>query len=110
MALPGSEGLRFTVPPLPRPMRNPIGAGDAVSSGTLLGWCGAKSLSLPIKDGDPKTKSEDEWDQISNAFSWGLACGAASCMGDANSVFILAEAESLYAGIVSTPFEVNQSS
>ena len=109
MANPGSEGLRFTVPPLPKPMRNPIGAGDAVSSGTLLGWCGAKTLPSPVNSEDPRTNIVDEWNQISNAFSWGLACGAASCMGDANSVFILEEAESLYAGILSSPFEVSQS-
>ena len=33
------------------------------------------------------------------AFRWGLACGAASCMADANSVFARADAETLFAGI-----------
>lgn len=31
--------LRVVIPALPRAMVNPIGAGDAVSSGTLLRWC-----------------------------------------------------------------------
>ena len=31
--------VKVIVPALPRDMVNPIGAGDAVSSGTLLRWC-----------------------------------------------------------------------
>ena len=43
-------GIRLQMPPLPRPMKNPIGAGDAVSSGTLLRWSGASvSEGTPAK-------------------------------------------------------------
>ena len=101
-------GLRLSVPELPRPMRNPIGAGDAVSSGTLLGWCGAKVLPLSPKNNgkgaDLGISIKDKWEQIRDAFSWGLACGAASCMGDANSVFLLDEAEALCIGIHTESF------
>lgn len=43
-------GIRLQMPSLPRPMKNPIGAGDAVSSGTLLRWTGAStSKETPAK-------------------------------------------------------------
>ena len=100
-------------------MKNPIGAGDAVSSGTILRWCGAVRNHGPGADGTKEVEEveglegleglegsdeERKWRAISDAFSWGLSCGAASCMGDANSVFNLSDAESLYSGIQSVSY------
>jgi hypothetical protein len=45
-AYTAGNGVRLTVPRLPRPMMNPIGAGDAVASGTLLQWC--EAVPVPI--------------------------------------------------------------
>jgi hypothetical protein len=41
---------------------------------------------------------------VVGAFAWGLSCGAASCMGDANSVFALSDAVELYTGIQTVRF------
>ena len=44
-------------------------------------------------------KGQKEFEEVAKAFAWGLACGAASCMGDANSVFDISDANDLYSGI-----------
>jgi fructose-1-phosphate kinase PfkB-like protein len=70
----------------------PIGAGDAVAAGTLAAWkCLSRdeqqSSSLPhelsavLKDDRvPSTRA------LLSAFSFGLACGTASCLQEQNSV------------------------
>lgn len=95
----------YTLPPLPRPLVNPIGAGDAVSSGTLMAATGAVSgrsfaaaagahSSAPsnASGGDEGAAEVD----VVAAFRWGLACGAASCMTGSNSVFDRADVEALF--------------
>eukprot|EP01041_Mallomonas_annulata_P010812 gene10812-22560_t len=84
---PVDKKYRLEMPPLPGPLINPIGAGDAVSAGTIFAWDGSFQLS-----GWP---SADEMDE-KTAFSWGLACGAASCLTNSNSVFSLADAEAIF--------------
>ena len=107
-----------------------IGAGDAVSSGTLLRWCG--SVVLPgesdsrqaISNNDSnnsknggKNNSKSDGNRIENriendvkllkiqdAFSWGLSCGSASCMGQANSVFDIHDAINFYQNIKTEKF------
>eukprot|EP00596_Hydrurales_sp_CCMP1899_P007185 CAMPEP_0119039558 /NCGR_PEP_ID=MMETSP1177-20130426/9122_1 /TAXON_ID=2985 /ORGANISM="Ochromonas sp, Strain CCMP1899" /LENGTH=376 /DNA_ID=CAMNT_0007003605 /DNA_START=168 /DNA_END=1298 /DNA_ORIENTATION=- len=87
-----SHRMQIKLPPLSR-FKNPIGAGDAVSSGTLSRWCNAVP-SLPAETSGEYTK----WEAIQDAFTWGLGCGSASCMGDSNSVFELNDALDLYKG------------
>lgn len=70
----------------------PIGAGDAVAAGTLAAWkClsnnDSETLYLPLElnalfqdDRSPSTRA------LLSAFSFGLACGTASCLQEQNSV------------------------
>jgi hypothetical protein len=86
----------FPTPPLPRPLANPIGAGDAVASGTLLRWCD----TVPAA---PAATTVGAVAELTEAFAWGLACGAASCLTTENSVFALDDALALRAAIVPRP-------
>jgi fructose-1-phosphate kinase PfkB-like protein len=81
---------------LPRPLANPIGAGDAVASGTLLRWCD----TVPAA---PAATTVGAVAELTEAFAWGLACGAASCLTTENSVFALDDALALRAAIVPRP-------
>jgi hypothetical protein len=84
----GKEQLqaRIQMPPLPGPLINPIGAGDAVASGTMLHWCNAvPRFAL----GGSVVTSNLGWNSAVEAFCWGLSCGAASCLTETNSVFDL---------------------
>ena len=110
-----------------------IGAGDAVSSGTLLRWCGSVVLpgesddrqvisnnsnndSNNSKNGNENNSKSDENRienriandvkllKIQDAFSWGLSCGSASCMGQANSVFDISDAINFYQNIKTEKF------
>ena len=99
------QHVKYTLPALPRPLLNPIGAGDAVASGMLAALTG-KAGPLPVTGGAGagagpvlgRLTLAGGADPVA-AFRWGLACGAASCMTDANSVFARADAEALFAGI-----------
>ena len=71
----------FPTPSLPRPLANPIGAGDAVASGTLLRWCQA----VPAAGSGPSPALAE----LSDAFAWGLT--------NENSVFALDDALALRA-------------
>jgi sugar/nucleoside kinase (ribokinase family) len=75
----------YTMPKLPRPLVNAIGAGDAVASGTILKWT------------DSLASSTEECPV--DAFRWGLSVGSASCMTSENSMFSLEDAKALYNGI-----------
>ena len=82
-----TEVHSYTIPNLPRPIVNAIGAGDSVAAGTLLKWT------------DSLTSSTGECPAV-DAFRWGLAVGSASCMTSENSVFSLEDAKALYDDIV----------
>ena len=109
---------------------NPIGAGDAVSSGTLWRWCGSVTLpgerdgtNIDSNNDSNSSKNDDENNsksdgngienriendvkllKIQDAFSWGLSCGSASCMGQANSVFDIHDAINFYQNIKTEKF------
>jgi fructose-1-phosphate kinase PfkB-like protein len=72
----------FSLPPLPSPPVNPIGAGDTVASGTLL----------RLATGAP----------LHECFAWGLACGAASCLTNSCATFEVGMAETLFPLISTT--------
>jgi len=81
----------FTLPPLPGPLVNPIGAGDAVASGTIMAL--SNKVAIPSSgSGSASVTAED-------AFRWGLACGTASCLSPSNSRFRRGDAELLYQSI-----------
>ena len=82
--------VTYTLPSLPRPLVNPIGAGDAVASGTIMAATGKVRV--------PGMEDADSGGMI-HAFRWGLACGAASCLGPTNSAFTRGDAEEIFAGI-----------
>lgn len=88
---------RFHLAPLPRKSLSPIGAGDAVAGGTILHWNGdvpTTSLgSIAAFRGTVNCNENDE--SLINAFAWGISCGAASCMTSTNSVFELADVQSI---------------
>jgi fructose-1-phosphate kinase PfkB-like protein len=80
----------------------PIGAGDAVAGGTLAAW---KALiddpkASPCVHPDIQTALEgNETPAVRvmlTAFSFGLACGSASCLIEQNSVLKIQDALSLY--------------
>ena len=105
----GSESphYTFTMPPLPRAVENPIGAGDAVSSGTIMAATGAvagmtfllASLNNAAGAGSSGGREEGDVDVVS-AFRWGLACGAASCLSPSNSVFSRTDVEAIFRDIL----------
>lgn len=98
----------LTSQPLPGPVESPIGAGDATSSGTLMHLSKAIDLSrlgaiVPSSDttsSKTTTSRENEFDEsVVNSFRWGIACGGASCLSTANSVFSMTDATAIFAGI-----------
>jgi fructose-1-phosphate kinase PfkB-like protein len=80
----------------------PIGAGDAVAGGTLAAW---KAL-VDGPDAPPCVHPDIQTALLGNespavrvmltAFSFGLACGSASCLIEQNSVLKIEDALSLY--------------
>lgn len=83
-------GWQYTKPKLHKPFINPIGAGDATSSG----------LSLYICDKIENSSIETDFDKkILKGFQWGLACGSASCLTDKNSVFELDDCKIIFDAI-----------
>ena len=84
--LQNQEAMKYTLPALAKSIRNPIGAGDATAGGTIYRW---------IQD-DGCTPEE--------AFKFGLAIGAASCMSGLNSVFDINDVQQLYTGISTSAF------
>lgn len=95
-----SQRRVLALPPLPGPVINPIGAGDAVSAGTIFAWSGAFQLESRDARGETEVK---EFDAFTEAFRWGLACGAASCLTHSNSVFELETAKQIFRGISILP-------
>eukprot|EP01036_Dinobryon_divergens_P027548 gene27548-36343_t len=75
------------LPALPFQVKNPIGAGDAVSAGTINFLCG---LVQGHHGSDSGSGVGDDW--VRAAFCWGLSCGAASCGSESNSIFDASEA------------------
>ena len=80
----------------------PIGAGDAVAAGTLAAW---KSLTdgpkaKPCVHSDVAAALKGNESPASRAmlaaFSFGLACGSASCLQEQNSVLKVQDALRLY--------------
>jgi fructose-1-phosphate kinase PfkB-like protein len=61
----------------------PIGAGDAVSAGILASWMHFKRSLLRLHE-------------EASVFSFGLACGSASCLQPENSVFDVKDAIQLF--------------
>lgn len=80
-------GWKYTIPALHKQFINPIGAGDAVASGLSLYICN----KIEDNSTDPNFDSK-----ITKAFSWGLACGSASCMTNKNSVFELNDCREIF--------------
>jgi fructose-1-phosphate kinase PfkB-like protein len=82
----------------------PIGAGDAVAGGTLAAW---RAL-MDGPDAPPCVHPDIQAALLGNespavrvmltAFSFGLACGSASCLIEQNSVLKIQDALSLYRG------------
>jgi hypothetical protein len=85
------------MPPLPGALVNPIGAGDAVASGTMLHWCHA--VPRIALSGSAVVAGDEKWNAAVEAFCWGLSCGAASCLTESNSVFDLPTAINLRRGV-----------
>lgn len=83
--------FKFDLPALPGAVVNPIGAGDAVSSGTLM--------ALTNRVNRPLDQSNNDKYFAAKAFQWGLACGAASCLSPINSFVDLSIACTIYNGI-----------
>jgi len=82
-------GWKYSIPKLHKPFINPIGAGDATSSGLCMYICDKVDNS-----------NETDFDKkIQKAFAWGLSCGSASCMQSGNSVFELNDCKIIFDGI-----------
>lgn len=93
--------LKYALPALPGTVINPIGAGDAVSSGTLMA---VTNRVTPVTDGGalkPLTVSiaDISLTAATMSFRWGLACGAASCLSPLNSFVDFVVASEIFAGI-----------
>ncbi|KNC76838.1 hypothetical protein SARC_10687 [Sphaeroforma arctica JP610] len=80
----GFGRTELALPKLPSADVNPIGAGDAVASGTLIAWATSRNERISVRD------------TINEAFKWGLCCGAASCLSSKCSTFERSLAEELY--------------
>jgi 6-phosphofructokinase 2 len=82
----------------------PIGAGDSVAAGTLAAWkCLSEGCSDCLTSDVQKALQEDIEKQdpptaptLLTAFSFGLACGSASCLQEENSVVSLKDVTSLF--------------
>ncbi|CAE8634023.1 unnamed protein product [Polarella glacialis] len=72
------------------PVVSPIGAGDSTSAGTLHAWCRS---SVHAEDADAAAVE---------AFRFGLAVGAASCLTGDNAVFDMADVRDIFDSIVAT--------
>ena len=95
---------RYSPSKLPGNVMNPIGAGDAVASGTLLAWTADFITDYRLKRDsryDSSAECEEDADAV-DAFRWGLACGAASCLTTENSKFSLTDASQIYDSTVVT--------
>jgi tagatose 6-phosphate kinase len=92
------EIVQTKVPALdPRSILYPIGAGDSVSAGTLASWISLQSIGC--LGGKLRTALSERFlaahdngmsamaGQLETSFSFGLACGSASCLSEENSVF-----------------------
>ena len=82
------------------PTLYPIGAGDSVAAGTIAAWqtlTTSDSPCLPpvLQDLLKGNKSPSSR-MLLTAFSFGLACGAASCRMEENSVLTVADVIELY--------------
>ena len=91
----------------------PIGAGDAVAAGTLAAWQTlAQDATLVLPDSLRQLTHEKQQQQPSipalvTAFSFGLACGSASCLQEENSVLDVSHVESLF-GHVGAPTRLHE--
>ncbi|GKY91292.1 hypothetical protein MPSEU_000101600 [Mayamaea pseudoterrestris] len=85
------------------PQLYPVGAGDAVAAGTLAAWkhltdtAGMKPPCLPqevqrLLAGNERPAAR----AMMTAFSFGLACGAASCLEEENSVLDILNVVNLF--------------
>ena len=83
----------YTIPSLHKPLASAIGAGDAVASGTLMAWSGCFK-----EEGDKEGATT-----VVDAFKFGLAVGAASCLTTGNSVWEKADCDALLANIQVEP-------
>jgi len=70
------------------PVMSPIGAGDATSAGTLHAWCRGRGGGGDLDS------------QALEAFRFGLAVGAASCLTGENAKFDMADVEQILESIV----------
>lgn len=61
------------------------------------------AVSVPVEESNSKLHDDNMSDvnDVCDAFCWGLACGAASCMESSPSAFTFSEAEALYPGVKS---------
>jgi sugar/nucleoside kinase (ribokinase family) len=98
-SLPGvvAKHLVYSLPRLPRPLINPIGAGDACASGLLLAISG--KVEIPVHQTQTQKIDIADVEGAVEAFRWGLACGAASCMTEGNSVLSRSDAVALFRDI-----------
>lgn len=91
---------RYTLPPLPSPVVNPIGAGDAAASGTLMALTHKVDVSSLGGSSVAGAVSGDSALMLAvTSFGWGLACGAASCLTASNSVLERTATEGVFRGI-----------
>jgi fructose-1-phosphate kinase PfkB-like protein len=94
---PAIQHWLLHVPNLTRSLVSPIGAGDATSSGLLLCWSNQVNIS-----GKSNDSNNGNTYNVLDSFRWGLSCGSASCMSDANSIFEKTDAESIFHSIIVT--------
>jgi fructose-1-phosphate kinase PfkB-like protein len=81
------------------PIVNPIGAGDAVASGTMHCWADALQQKSQLHTFNPVFSSLTNDKLIEDSitsFGWGLACGTSSCATNTNSVFDVQTAVQLF--------------
>ena len=97
-ALDLASGRRFrlALPPLSGPVLSPVGAGDAVAGGTLYAWLASEPSGAAVAavaasgagSGAHGAKGGPGTVPVAvQAFAFGLACGAASCLTAENSIF-----------------------
>jgi fructose-1-phosphate kinase PfkB-like protein len=100
------------VPKLPeQSLAFPIGAGDAVSAGILASWMHFKRSSLRLHEELCTTLNSAILDpsmggEAASVFSFGLACGSASCLRPENSVFDVKDAIQLFS-TMAKPTQLN---
>ena len=99
---------RVPVPQLPKTTATattmyPIGAGDAVAAGTLAAWQTLEQdATLLMSDSvqtllnEKQQRHQDTLPTIVTAFSFGLACGTASCLQPENSVLDVSDVLRLF--------------